>query len=247
MNRGAGAATQRLLGLGAGFATAGQPFQQRLGDVPGRVGALDVSQGLASPHYQQLQGLQGSTTNQDVLRQILLTNPNPNLVLERAFLGSRAPGALNTLLHQNNSMAMILALRQQQAVGLPQQMPPPLHVPQAGASIARRPHVPPSHHVDNSGTKRILLYVPSDDESLSPYQCFSRQNIELFEAQPVDVQTGAQGRNKPVKLGQVGIRCIHCADLHPKLRTRAAVYYPSRLSVLYQVSMLCTIAALSLA
>ena len=33
-----------------------------------------------------------------------------------------------------------------------------------------------------------------------------------------------------------GIRCIHCSDLHPKLRTRAAVYYPSRLTVLYQAA-----------
>lgn len=43
-------------------------------------------------------------------------------------------------------------------------------------------------------------------------------------------------RNKPVQLGQVGIRCIHCADLHPKLRTRAAVYYPSKMGVLYQAA-----------
>jgi hypothetical protein len=78
--------------------------------------------------------------------------------------------------------------------------------------------------------------VPSDDESVSPYQCFARKQIELFEAGEVDVESGAQGRNKPVVLGQVGIRCIHCADLHPKLRTRAAVYYPSRLGVLYQAA-----------
>ena len=29
---------------------------------------------------------------------------------------------------------------------------------------------------------------------------------------------------------------MHCADLHPRFRTRAAVYYPSRLSVLYQAA-----------
>lgn len=240
MNAGAGGTThQGLLGLGAGF-TTGRQSRQPLGNSPSHLGALGMSQGLAAAYFQQRQGLQGSMTNHDVLRQILATNSNPNLALERAFLGSSSPGALNTLLQQqqglplNNNMAMLLALQQQQAGGLRPQMQPPLQAPQAQASVARRPHLP-SHHVDNSGTKRILLYVPSDDESLSPYQCFSRQNIELFEAQQVDVQTGAQGRNKPVKLGQVGIRCIHCADLHPKLRTRAAVYYPSRLSVLYQV------------
>ena len=38
---------------------------------------------------------------------------------------------------------------------------------------------------------------------------FARKQIELFEAKQEDVDAGAQGRNKPIILGQVGIRCIH--------------------------------------
>lgn len=86
------------------------------------------------------------------------------------------------------------------------------------------------------GLEDLTLSISFWFESLVVAKAFARQQIELFEAQDVDTQTGAQGRNKPVQMGQVGIRCIHCADLHPKLRTRAAVYYPSRLTVLYQAA-----------
>ena len=33
--------------------------------------------------------------------------------------------------------------------------------------------------------------------------------MELFEAQEIDVEAGAQGRNRGIVLGQVGIRCRH--------------------------------------
>lgn len=127
------------------------------------------------------------------------------------------------------------------AAVLPTLPPNAASVPSAAAvqpsePSAKRPKHNQSHLVDNSNTKSVLLYFPTDDDSLSPYQAYARQQVELFEAQEVDVSTGAQGRNKPVKVGQVGIRCIHCKDLHPKLRTRASVYYPSRLTVLYQAA-----------
>jgi hypothetical protein len=86
------------------------------------------------------------------------------------------------------------------------------------------------------GGRALSLYVPSDDESLSQFQCLARKHIELFEAQEEDVEAGAQGRNKPIVMGQVGIRCIHCKVLPPNMRARAAVYYPSKLSVLYQAA-----------
>ena len=75
-----------------------------------------------------------------------------------------------------------------------------------------------------------------DDESLSEYQCLVRKNIELFEATHVDVESNAQGRNKPIVLGQVGIRCRHCTMLPPKNRSRGAMYYPAKLDGLYQAA-----------
>eukprot|EP00542_Grammatophora_oceanica_P000749 CAMPEP_0194069964 /NCGR_PEP_ID=MMETSP0009_2-20130614/87923_1 /TAXON_ID=210454 /ORGANISM="Grammatophora oceanica, Strain CCMP 410" /LENGTH=167 /DNA_ID=CAMNT_0038723193 /DNA_START=36 /DNA_END=539 /DNA_ORIENTATION=- len=75
-----------------------------------------------------------------------------------------------------------------------------------------------------------------DDDSLSDYQCLVRKQIELFEAAPADVASNAQGRNKPIVLGQVGIRCRHCSKIPPRHRTRGAVYYPSKALGLYQAA-----------
>jgi hypothetical protein len=82
----------------------------------------------------------------------------------------------------------------------------------------------------------VVLYTPEDDQSLSQYQCVVRKQIELFEAGPIDVDTNAQGRNKPIILGQVGIRCLHCSMIHPKRRTRGATYYPSKFNGFYQAA-----------
>jgi len=86
------------------------------------------------------------------------------------------------------------------------------------------------------GRTLVCLYLPCDDEALSPYQCMVRQQIELFEAVEEDVNTNAQGRNRPICLGQVGIRCRHCSFLPPKLRSRGAMYYPTKLEGLYQAT-----------
>jgi hypothetical protein len=87
-----------------------------------------------------------------------------------------------------------------------------------------------------TGRKPVILYMECDGESLSPYQCLVRKQIEVFEALPEDVDTNAQGRNRPIILGQVGIRCRHCTVLPPKNRARGAVYYPARLAGLYQAA-----------
>jgi hypothetical protein len=47
-----------------------------------------------------------------------------------------------------------------------------------------------------TGRSPLLLHVPSDEDSISPYQCLARKQIELFEAQVNDVEAGAQGRNR---------------------------------------------------
>lgn len=51
-----------------------------------------------------------------------------------------------------------------------------------------------------------------------------------------DVQWNAQGRNKPIVLGQVGIRCRYCARLPTWSRARGAVYYSATLDGLYQAA-----------
>jgi hypothetical protein len=58
---------------------------------------------------------------------------------------------------------------------------------------------------------------------------FTRRN-------PDDVQWNAQGRNKAIVLGQVGIRCRYCAQLPTWSRARGAVYYSASLDGLYQAA-----------
>jgi hypothetical protein len=110
------------------------------------------------------------------------------------------------------------------AAGLPGQQqsrhPYPLLMVLGRAPITGRPSVP--------------LFLNSDTAALSAYQCLVRKQIELFEAGTVDVESNAQGRNRPIVLGQVGIRCRHCSHLNPRERSRGATYYPAQLQGLYQ-------------
>ena len=81
-----------------------------------------------------------------------------------------------------------------------------------------------------------VLYMSNDDDALSDYQCLVRKQIEVFEAGSEDVESNAQGRNKPIILDQVGIRCRHCSSIPPRHRTRGATYYPAKLQGLYQAA-----------
>jgi hypothetical protein len=87
-----------------------------------------------------------------------------------------------------------------------------------------------------SGKPPQPLFMSCDVDSLSEYQCLVRKQIELFEARPEDVASNAKGRNKPIVIGQVGIRCRHCRLLPPKSRQRGATYYPAKLNGLYQAA-----------
>ena len=95
-----------------------------------------------------------------------------------------------------------------------------------------------------SGRPPVPLYISCDDDSLSEYQCLVRKHIELFEAEIEDIESNAQGRNRPIVLGQVGIRCRHCTMLPPRHRSRGAIYYPAKLQGIYQAAQNLAIAHL---
>lgn len=82
----------------------------------------------------------------------------------------------------------------------------------------------------------ITLYLKCDNDSLTPYQCLARQQIQLFEASPTDADAGTQGRNRNIVIGQVGIRCKHCGHLPLRERARGSTYYPSKLTGIYQAA-----------
>ena len=63
-----------------------------------------------------------------------------------------------------------------------------------------------------------------------------RQQIELFAADETDFDDVGSGRAGSIALGQVGLRCRHCAHLPPGQRARGSTAYPTRLDVLYQTA-----------
>ena len=84
--------------------------------------------------------------------------------------------------------------------------------------------------------RRLILYIPSDDNILAENQITIRRNIELFEATQTDVDTSVSGRRKPLVVGQVGIQCVHCSSVPIKQRKKGARYYPAKLDGIYQAA-----------
>lgn len=86
----------------------------------------------------------------------------------------------------------------------------------------------------NTGSDRgVLLAIPEDKEWLSDDQCFVRNNIEVFVATSRDCEAAAEDRKYPIKPGQIGIRCVHCAQTVNGARG-SAVFYPYTISGIYE-------------
>ena len=81
-----------------------------------------------------------------------------------------------------------------------------------------------------------ILARPADAHKLSSHQVLLRHQIEVFEATEDDIFTHTRGRNKPVKLGQVGLRCRHCAHLPVCRREKGSTYFPATLLGVYQAA-----------
>lgn len=180
---------------------------------------------------------------------------------QAAALGSTAQGDATSLLRallsqqQNNATAahLVYPLIQTAVTSLVPSLPessfgaggsPGAVTHAAGASAA-------SPHQDSPLTGRppVCLHLDLDEQTLSDYQCLLRKHIELFETRPEDIQSGVQGRNTPIRVGQVGIRCRHCANVRraetnttsnpaPPARRpkKGTIYYSRTLDGLYQVA-----------
>jgi hypothetical protein len=80
----------------------------------------------------------------------------------------------------------------------------------------------------------VSLGLEEDQYWLSELQVYLRSNFaEAFGATETDIAAPMHGRNKPIALGQVGIRCIHCKHEPPAQRGQQAVSYPSLISGIY--------------
>jgi hypothetical protein len=79
----------------------------------------------------------------------------------------------------------------------------------------------------------VSLATSMDKDFLNPLHCFVRRNVEFFVATKNDVSAPSPGRKVRVDIGQVGIRCIHCAKAPKKNRIKRAVCYPPSISGIY--------------
>jgi len=88
-----------------------------------------------------------------------------------------------------------------------------------------------------SPNSRVLLAIPEDKEWLSDIDCFIRRQLEVFCATEEDVQAATEDRKYPVKTGQVGIRCIHCAmSQNGQGAVGQAVMFPFSISGIYEAA-----------
>jgi hypothetical protein len=81
-----------------------------------------------------------------------------------------------------------------------------------------------------------VLATPKDNLKVSTVQVLLRQQIEVFQATQDDVTTHTRGRNKPVAMRQVGIRCRHCAHLPVMRRQKGSTYFPASTLGIYQAA-----------
>jgi hypothetical protein len=82
----------------------------------------------------------------------------------------------------------------------------------------------------------VLLSRPADIYRLSARQVWLRQQIQIFGATEPDISTHIRGRNKSVRLGQVGLQCRHCAHRPIVQRPKGSTYFPSSVHGIYQAS-----------
>jgi hypothetical protein len=155
------------------------------------------------------------------------------------------PFALSQLLSNQNALMQlqtggIAPVAQDQSFfnfSQPQQSYGQTVLPGPNASLSPQPAAVSTTEPSIPSTGRTLsLFLSVDEDNLSTYQCLVRKQIELFEATQGELEANAQGRNKPILQGQVGIRCRHCGVLPAKTRKKGAVYFPSQLVGLYQTA-----------
>ena len=118
---------------------------------------------------------------------------------------------------------------------------PKINAPAAASLLAKSAKKLESQAKEGDGSpeqtvpldQRVLLAIPEDKDWLSDMDCFVRNNIEVFSSKQIDMDNAAADRKYPIKIGQVGIRCVHCAMAEGGARG-AAVSYPYSISGIYE-------------
>jgi hypothetical protein len=81
----------------------------------------------------------------------------------------------------------------------------------------------------------LLLAQEQDATKLNALHCWVRRHIQVFAATEQDVLAPSPGRKQRIVVGQVGLRCVHCAASHQRIK-RAICYPPSVEAIYHSVS-----------
>eukprot|EP00816_Leptocylindrus_hargravesii_P011910 CAMPEP_0196821360 /NCGR_PEP_ID=MMETSP1362-20130617/78928_1 /TAXON_ID=163516 /ORGANISM="Leptocylindrus danicus, Strain CCMP1856" /LENGTH=662 /DNA_ID=CAMNT_0042200519 /DNA_START=1 /DNA_END=1989 /DNA_ORIENTATION=+ len=89
---------------------------------------------------------------------------------------------------------------------------------------------------DDFVCRRVMLGIDGDENTLNDLQCILRKEcIEAFSATAADVSRQARRKGgRPIILGQVGVRCVHCKHVQPNQQAQQAVSFPSSLTLIYE-------------
>ena len=89
---------------------------------------------------------------------------------------------------------------------------------------------------ESKATSKLVLATKEDKHWLSDLVCLIRENIEVFAATADDVTARSRrgGIKKPIALGRVGIRCIHCVNVPHDQKAKGAVSYPNSIRIVHQ-------------
>lgn len=200
---------------------------QQVRENPGILGSLSSALATAPAHHR--------------------TPPQPQLALNPLAGISQAPLLLRgqTQLQPQQDLAQLNAL---QALLSRETLPPRDAAPLP--NVLRQPRLPPIQQPNQLPfpigisiplpVRTSDVYMPRDDDMLSDHQILLRKQLEFFEAAPDDIQAFAASRRQKICVGQVGIRCKHCARGLEKHRyVRGTMYFPSTLRSLYQAAQNC--------
>lgn len=198
-------------------------------DSARKMGMRDGGGGIFMAHQQTIESQQSTSPP---VRSSELVDDRQRVALTSSTtspLRTPLPGASKQLSTSVSLQRNMLAMYQQ--------------VPQFSAVAFNKPgsKAPPSPVVyplalprpSFSRSQSVLLASPLDQQFLNPIHCFVRRNVEVFIATKDDTSAPAPGRKNRVTVGQVGIRCIHCARLPIKDRIKRAICYPPSVSGIY--------------
>jgi len=209
------------------------------------------SRAVAAPSSHQANALEQLLRQQQFQEQLAASNPQQQQggLLDNQFATSASMAGAAGLLQQQQrqqpqSIFDSFFQSQQQQQQLPFVSTQHAQAMQAllaaqGQSVDRQQQQPPRLAANQQAvptSKGIPLALPSDVNQLSGYQIFIRHQLEFFVSEQSDCDTNVQGRKKRVKLGQIGIRCRHCAHTPVRQRGRGSVYYPQKLMGVYQAA-----------